>query len=575
MVHIPGEIVLNILADECISKPDLKNLRLASKWTCKFATGLLFSRIYISKLKSDRESFFNIAARPHLAAAVQTVTWLEMLEDETSFTHVEPGSEDQDVVDVNLFSLLRPLARALFWLPFEEHLVRSEENHQGPSTVPDINEEARERATMRNIRKTERQRTEAIQTFTPHFFAALDNMPRLRELTSQPMPPRREFVKPFGLSPSQYPFTSQMFLRTMSKRGLQRNDGFCTFLIPYMAHRANLHTLEPITRLRLVDESNWTCTGRFDETFVKSFDNLTHLDLCVSSFLEASQFVWLGQCLKAATPLEEVRLCFERSRVCSGHTWNFFPYLFPDDGIYSSLRTLILVEMPSTRAVFHLIKKVASSLKILRYENTPVTLELLQMLSKVPELRLEQFMVISDRGPWDRDDDWDLTGLLLREETVLGVLDGTITNFFHRWPPKDRDFHIYTHYTGPPLREPSFFDSNHRVLNQDRIDYIQLREWGHPDIEEAESSDADYDTEGPEDSDADPEGPSPDPDYYDDGEVDIKEDGGSEQDDDDGDVDMTDTDDLSETDDELMDFYANLLETSDGSQIVDSTSTGD
>ncbi|KKP06389.1 hypothetical protein THAR02_01537 [Trichoderma harzianum] len=509
MVHIPGEIVLNILADECISKPDLKNLRLASKWISTFATGLLFSRIYISKLKSDRESFFNIAARPHLAAAVQTVTWLEMLEDETSFIHVEPGSEEQDVVDVNLFSLLRPLARALFWLPFEERLVRSEENHQGPSTVPDRNEEARERATMRNIRKTKRQRAEAIQTFTPNFFAALDNMSSLRELTSQPMPPQREFVKPFGLSPSQYPFTSQMFLRAMSKRGRQRNDGFFTFLIPYMAHRANLHTLhshEPITRLRLVDESDWTCTGRFDETFVKSFDNLTHLDLCVSSFLEASQFVWLGQCLKAATPLEEVR-----------------------------------------------------------YENTPVTLELLQMLSKIPELRLEQFMVISDRGPWDRNDDWDVKGLLLREETVLRVLNGTITDFFHRWPPKEEDLHIFTHYTGPPLREPSFFDSNHRVLNQQGIEYIQLREWGHPDIEKAESSDADYDTEDPEDSDADPEGPIPDPNYYDDGEVDIEEDGGSEQDDDDGDVDMTDTDDLSETDDELMDFYANLLETSDGS----------
>lgn len=188
-------------------------------------------------------------------------------------------------------------------------------------------------------------------------------------------------------------------------------------------------------------------------------------------------------------------------------------------------------------------------------------------------------MVISDRGPWDRDDDWDLTGLLLREETVLGVLNGTITNFFHRWPPKDRDFHIYTHYTGPPLLEPSFFDSNHRVLSQGRVEYIQLREWGHSDIERAETV-ADYDTEDPEGSDADydtkdPEGPSPDPDYYNDGEVDIEEDGGSEQDDDDGDVDMTDTDDLSETDDELMDFYANLLETSDGSQIVDSTSTGD
>lgn len=52
--------------------------------------------------------------------------------------------------------------------------------------------------------------------------------------------------------------------------------------------------------------------------------------------------------------------------------------------------------------------------------------------------------------------------------------------------------------------------------------------------------------------------------------MDIQEDGGSEEDDDGGDVDTTDTDDLSETDDELMAFCAKLLEKSDGSQIEDS-----
>ncbi|QYT04074.1 hypothetical protein H0G86_011007 [Trichoderma simmonsii] len=112
---------------------------------------------------------------------------------------------------------------------------------------------------------------------------------------------------------------------------------------------------------------------------------------------------------------------------------------------------------------------------------------------------------------------------LFFEATVLRILNGIF--FLHR-PPEDGDFYVYTHYTGPPLREPSFFDSHHRVLSQDGIENIQLIGWEHPDIEDAESSDADY---------------------YDDGEVD-----------------MTDTDDLSETDDELMDFYANLLEKSDG-----------
>ncbi|PNP47021.1 hypothetical protein THARTR1_10526 [Trichoderma harzianum] len=555
MVHIPGEIMLQILADERISRRDLKNLRLVSKWFSTFTTDFLFSRIYISKLKSDRESFFNIAARPHLAAAVQTVTWLEMVEDETSFTHVGVVSGEKDIVDINLFSLLRPLARALFWLPFEQHLERDPDRHRDElSPIRYRNEKEIERARMLNNRKKKRQRAEAIQTFTPHFFAALDNMPKLRELTSQPMPPRREFVKPFGLSPSQYPFTCQMFLRTMNDRYRQRNDGFCTFLIPYMAHRASLHTLEPITRLRLVDESTWTCTRGFAKTFLKSFKPLTRLDLCISNFCDPIKVWPLGQCLKAATTLETLRLCFKRSQTCSHDKLDFSFFLFPSGYRYSSLRTLILVDMPSAAySVFDLVRSVASSLKILRYENTAVTIELLEMLSKIPELRLEQFMVISDRGPWERDYDWETTCLLMREETVLRILNGTITDFFPKRLPKDKDVQIYTHYPGPPLREPSFFDSRHRVLRQGEMEDIQLIEWEHSDIKDEEDSDDDS---------------------FDDGEVDIEEDGGSEEDDDDGDVDMTDTDDLSETDDELMGLlYANLLEKSNGSQIDDSDSS--
>lgn len=384
MVHLPAEILLQILANKQIDKLDLKNLRLASKWISTFATEFLFSRIYISRLKSDSESFFNIAAQPHLAVAVQTVAWLEMAEDETSFMFADIYG-DRDDVDDNFFSLLRPLARALFWLPLEDSHGLCQASHYESSTM--------------QYKGNMRERAEAIQTFTPQFFRALHKMPKLKELTSQPMPPQREFIKPFGLSPSQYPFTCQMFLRTMCRKGPQRNDGFCTFLIPYMAHRANLHTLEPITRLRLVDESIWTCTGRFDQTFVKSFESLTHLDLCVSNFHDASEFRRLGQCLKAATALGEIRLCFERSRICTKHTQNFFRHLFPSGCKYPSLRTLVLVDMPSTGAVLKFITKVASSLKALKLDNTAVTVTLLDMLSRIPDLRLEQFMSISDQGP--------------------------------------------------------------------------------------------------------------------------------------------------------------------------------
>lgn len=313
-------------------------------------------------------------------------------------------------------------------------------------------------------------------------------MPKLKELTSQPMPPRREFVKLFELSPSQYPFTCQMFLRAKVERRGQRNDGFYTFLIPYMAHRANLHTLEPITRLRLVDESTWTCTGRFGEIFphetlTKSFGNLVHLDLCVSNYLQASAFKWLGPCIKEATALEELRLCFERSRVRSRDpsTLNIFTYLFPSSCSFSSLRTLILVDMPSTLEIYKFIRSVASSLKTLRFENTAVTVMFLKLLSNMPNLRLEHFMSLSDKGPWDKGDDWEVAGLLLTEEQVLDVLNGTSTEFFRHWPFDGRYLHVYTHYRGTLIREPSFFDSHHRVTSQDGSEDIQLVEWAPSD----------------------------------------------------------------------------------------------
>ncbi|KAK4073536.1 uncharacterized protein Triagg1_5362 [Trichoderma aggressivum f. europaeum] len=560
MIHLPGEIIVKILSDECISKPDLKNLRLSSKWLSPFAADLLFSRIYISKLKSDRESFFNIAAQPHLAAAVQTVTWLEMLEDESSFNHDDSGWGDRDVVDSCFFSRLRSMARALFWIPIQCYFAQDYSSQDGDR---------------------DEQRAEAIQAFKPTFFDALDRMPKLKELTSQPMPPQREFVKPSELWPPPYPFTCQMFLRAdYSVGGDCRNDGFCTFLIPYMAHRADLPTLDPITRLRLVDESTETCAERFDATLLKGFQNLTHLDLCISTDRVDGPFWWLGQCFQIATALEKVRLCFERCRIRPTQARNYFKSFSPVFCTHSSLRTLMLVDMPLTLDVYRFIRGAASSLKTLRFENTDVTVMFLEMLFNVPDLRLEHFMSLSDKEPWEKDDDDEMAGLLLTEEQVLDILSGTNTEFFLHWLLNDGDLRVYTHYRGPRIREPSFFDSHHRVTSQDGIEEFQLIEWMPSGIEDAEN----YDADG-----------------YDDAEVDIEEDGSSEEDeedgsseedDDDGDVDTTntwirptpmltdsdvvsttdtddvsttDTDAASETDDDLMDFYANLLENSGGS----------
>ncbi|KAL7947512.1 hypothetical protein V8C42DRAFT_343454 [Trichoderma barbatum] len=199
MTNLPNELVLQILASKRIKKQDLMSLRLVSKRISRVATDLLFSRIYISKFKSDRATFFNIAVRPHLAVAVKTVTWLEMAEDDTAFSDIAEqnaltgGAVDGSVPhttldwDAHFSFIMRRLACTLFWLPFEDL-----------QTYPD------EASKEQYKRQRREERAEAIHSFTPLFFAALDNMPNLKVLASQPMPPSR-------LLSSHIMFTRDMF----------------------------------------------------------------------------------------------------------------------------------------------------------------------------------------------------------------------------------------------------------------------------------------------------------------------------------------------------------------------------
>jgi hypothetical protein len=55
------------------------------------ATQLLFYRVCISKLKTDRDAFLNISTQPLLAAAVRVLVWYELAEDESSFQIERPG----------------------------------------------------------------------------------------------------------------------------------------------------------------------------------------------------------------------------------------------------------------------------------------------------------------------------------------------------------------------------------------------------------------------------------------------------------------------------------------------------
>ena len=212
MDRLPAELMMKIVGDSQISHSDLRRLRLVSKHVTATATSRLFTRIYISKLHSDRDAFFNIAAQPHLAVAVRSVTWLELAEDDTDLPYVAnppvrwlrlpqdqlPSAGVADDLDFLLCRLPR-MARALFWLPFEDF--------------------------SSYFTGTEK-RMQAISSFMPDFFAALDRMLNLREFASRPMHPKRELIQPSGLSTPLYPMTCQIFRQNLCKKTMQRMMDF-------------------------------------------------------------------------------------------------------------------------------------------------------------------------------------------------------------------------------------------------------------------------------------------------------------------------------------------------------------
>ncbi|UKZ81432.1 hypothetical protein TrVFT333_009204 [Trichoderma virens FT-333] len=476
MVNFPPELMLKILGDKQIKKPDLKNLRLVSKWMSIFATHFLFSRIYISKLNYDSEIFFNIAAQPHLAMAVQTLTWLEMVEDEISLTDAEHIRDGPRNTEVDLSSLLDHFDRISRWRP-------SDEPHVYDSWLPEMQSTSREDDT---------QREDSIQTFTPRFFAALDKMPKLKELISQPMPIARELTTPSGQPPSQYPFTGQLFLQGTPDAWGSRNDGFYTLMIPYLTHRANLHTLTPITRLHLVDESIWLYLRRLAGSFAKCLENLTHINLCISNIRNLEELDCAGSYLKVATALEEIILCLNRSGVHQKRTRNFFGLFFPSDCQYPKLHTLKLANVPFThRSLLEFVTKVASSLKDLTFHNCHVTIRTIHALSKIPELELKRCVSTTIQVKID-----SLEEVILSEEKLLNILNKTNRSFFHVYSTKDRGCRIYTHSSESLAQKMWMFDDYHHNLYQDGTDCFPLLEWYESDNENYERLDEEYDGGG-------------------------------------------------------------------------------
>lgn len=78
LLKMPQELLRMVAADPVLTNRDRKQARLACRVLDGAMTPIVFKRVFISRLRVDRDAFLSVAAAPHLAACVEEVVWLEL-----------------------------------------------------------------------------------------------------------------------------------------------------------------------------------------------------------------------------------------------------------------------------------------------------------------------------------------------------------------------------------------------------------------------------------------------------------------------------------------------------------------
>ena len=393
---LPPELIQQICADKCISRDDLKSLRLVSRHFTGGATKLLFYRVCLSKLKTDRHAFLNVAARPHLAEAVRVLVWLELTDGDLGIGphlfHLDNltrndrtlSSKDGDATEEIYLELIAQVRDALW------------------TTTRYLLEPDSSIATVHT-------QTTAIEEFRPHLYAAIDAM-NLHTIISQPMHPLRALTK----SLTGYPLTAQVLISDTPNFAIPpTNDGFYSLLGFAMARSSSI---KPITRLHLADEGHYSSITRLQGSFLPAFPHLTHIDLCISLVGNLSDLNHLTTCLHAAANLTHLRLCAERGKsyfdpVEEGEEYHtkdenededsldrrsmFDLLLCHPDAHWTRLQSLHLEDLWfSTVCFVRFAQRHASSLRCLRIDSCRLTAGLVLSLARITGLRLEQFIAL-------------------------------------------------------------------------------------------------------------------------------------------------------------------------------------
>ncbi|KAI0003511.1 hypothetical protein F4779DRAFT_601707 [Xylariaceae sp. FL0662B] len=381
MATLPLELAHNVIALASVSREELKSLRLVCRsWNVE-ATRLLFRRVCLSRLKSDYDNFFNIAAHPHLARAVQVIVWQELGDMCQPFNVIRPLRFEKRNTDFaaseegcELDKLRRDIdnqVQNIFWIP---GLPSRPEDRFQDEALKEF------KGKLRTI----------IRDFREKFAAASEAMPNLHTMVSQPMSPYRELTGSNG----GYPLTAQVLQSKLGVNG--GNSAFRYFVIPEMARRYS-EKKTPITRLQFADERYRSAIHTFyspEDVYKQAFASLTHIDVCISHRHVGTEIYQLKACIKAAKALTHLRLCFER-----GHPGYAFDFMFEHLRI-PSLCSLYLEDMTiSSELLVDFVAKHAGSLKNLRID-ADVPIAAVNGLAQNPSITLDSFTAIPRNDPF-------------------------------------------------------------------------------------------------------------------------------------------------------------------------------
>lgn len=452
----PVEIFEAILADERLTQPDIKALRETCRLFSFLVTPRLFERIGISRAWRDRKSFLNIAATPHLARAVRTVTWFEL-----------PGNH----ANLRLFHGGYPKSRRQFSDGPEPPRCRLKDWRQASYvhqelTWPDLSQEENawrnrmftEAASLfwwsldthfsgswvHMFKRLESASDDIAADFFPVFCDSLRAMPGLSTFVWEPMHPDR----PLQHSADGYPFVAQLFQSHDSRRVNDAEfSGFHHFLQKAIVSSRQWSGGPFINDLHLIDMTHFV-----NVMDMYAFHHLKRLHFC---FLhqDLDRLDNLCNILNVLRNLIDLRLCFGIVRqetpplsseptpfpVLSYATLTdtnncFFPFL----SRMPRLESLYLDEVPfSLNGLASFLEKHADTLRHLHVNLIPGYRLPPGYFSNISNLNLETFRLEHGGGcRFHRTEPWADSIL---DEGAQTYEDGVSTDIDELYDPEDEE----------------------------------------------------------------------------------------------------------------------------------------